>query len=91
MNEPAIFVKPEMTMPEDNRHTGYGGGPHAQYSARSSFLIKIRFHNVYGMLMAKATRDGIVKARPQLRPFVLSRANFLGGQKCVSIVGIKFF
>jgi len=46
-----------------------GGGTHA------------RFHNVYGMLMAMATRQGLRRARPGLRPFVLTRANFIGGQR----------
>lgn len=72
MNEPAVFNGPDGTMPEDNRHRGGGGlpaGPH------------LRYHNVYGMLMVKASREGIMKANPDKRPFVLSRANFLGGQR----------
>ena len=38
-------------------------------------------HNIYALLMAKATRDGILAARPNERPFVLSRAAFAGIQK----------
>lgn len=74
MNEPAVF-KPEAvdkSMPPDNRHGGGDGlppGPHLQY------------HNVYGMLMARGTREGLLDARPNRRPFVLTRANFLGGQR----------
>jgi alpha-glucosidase len=33
------------------------------------------------MQMARGTRDGLLAARPNLRPFVLSRANHLGGQR----------
>jgi len=69
MNEPAVFNSATFTIPEDAVHRGYGGGDHAQ------------FHNVYGMLMINATRDGVLRANPQKRPFVLSRANFLGGQR----------
>lgn len=72
MNEPAVFNVPSGTMPQDNLHRGGGPlppGPH------------LRYHNVYGMLMVKASRDGILKANPDQRPFVLSRANFLGGQR----------
>ena len=72
MNEPAVFNTDDGTMPEDNLHAGGGGlqaGPHRQY------------HNVYGALMVRATREGMLAARPALRPFVLSRANFLGGQR----------
>ena len=72
MNEPAVFKTADLTMPEDNWHRGGGfleAGPHKLY------------HNVYGMLMAMATRDGIARARPDRRPFVLTRANYLGGQR----------
>lgn len=77
MNEPAIFNVKSKTMPEDNRHAGgawdYGGtlpaGPHLQY------------HNVYGLLMAKGTFDGILAARPEKRPFVLTRAGYIGSQR----------
>jgi len=72
MNEPAIFDGPDLTMPEHNRHRGGAGldpGPHLQY------------HNVYGMLMIRASREGLLAARPDRRPFILTRANFLGGQR----------
>ena len=78
MNEPAVFGGgPQFTMPDDAMHAGgaevYTGtlppGNHVQY------------HNVYGMLMAKATRNGVMQASPNKRPFVLSRANFLGGHR----------
>lgn len=72
MNEPAVFNVPSKTMPEDNVHRGGGtlsAGPHARY------------HNVYGMLMAKGTKEGIEAANPEKRPFVLTRANAIGGQR----------
>ena len=72
MNEPAVFETPDGTMPEDNQHRGGGDlpeGPHLLY------------HNVFGMLMTSATREGILRAQPLRRPFVLSRANYLGGQR----------
>ncbi|MCW5767139.1 MAG: DUF5110 domain-containing protein [Phycisphaeraceae bacterium] len=72
MNEPAIFNVPTKTMPEDNVHRGGGilsEGPHARY------------HNVYGMLMALGTKQGIEAANPDKRPFVLTRANYIGGHR----------
>jgi alpha-glucosidase len=73
MNEPAVFDGPNKSMPLDNPHDADeelgGPGTHAKY------------HNIYGMLMARATREGIAAARPDNRPFVLTRANFLGGQR----------
>lgn len=69
MNEPAIFESKNKTLPLSAYHRGLGGGNHA------------RFHNIYGLLMVKASREGILKANPNKRPFVLSRSNFLGGQR----------
>lgn len=72
VNEPQISNTPTGTMPEDNKHLGgdkIPAGPHLKY------------HNVYGYLMVKTSREGIMKARPQNRPFILTRSNFLGGQR----------
>lgn len=72
VNEPQISNTPTGTMPEDNKHLGgdkIPAGPHLKY------------HNMYGYLMVKASREGIMKARPQNRPFILTRSNFLGGQR----------
>lgn len=40
-----------------------------------------RYHNQYALLMAMATREGLLKARPNLRTFILSRAGFAGIQR----------
>ena len=72
MNEPAVFNGPDGTMPEENIHRGGGDLPPG---------IHREYHNVYGMLMARATRDGLLAGSPARRPFVLSRSNFLGGQR----------
>ena len=72
MNEPTVFNTPDLTLPEDAHHRGGGNlppGPHRLY------------HNVYGLLMVKATREALRTAAPDKRPFVLTRANFLGGHR----------
>ena len=72
MNEPALFDTDSRTMPEDNHHRGGGEippGPHARY------------HNIYGMQMVRATKLGVSMVNPDRRPFVLTRANYLGGQR----------
>jgi len=72
MNEPAVMESPTGTMPPDNIHRGGGAlpsGPHLMY------------HNVWGMLMVSATRKGMLDARPERRPFILTRSNYLGGQR----------
>lgn len=72
MNEPGIFDGPGHSMPESNWHRGGGGLPAGYHQ---------QYHNVFGMLMVKASREGIMDAKPDKRPFVLSRANFIGGHK----------
>jgi alpha-glucosidase len=71
MNEPSVMDGPNKTLPEDCRHAGVdgSGGDHA------------RWHNLYGALMIEATRAGFVAARPEARPFVLTRSNHLGGAR----------
>jgi len=60
------------TMPFDTPHRGGGNlpaGPHLLY------------HNAYGRLMVEASLDGIMAVNPDKRPFLLTRANILGGQR----------
>ena len=72
MNEPAVFEVESKTMPLNNVHRGGGDLTSGTHS---------RYHNVYGMLMAKASREGILKANPGKRPFLLTRANYISGSK----------
>lgn len=73
MNEPAVFDTPDATMDVSARHRGGDGGLPADTEAR--------YHNVFGMLEVRASREGIQAANPDRRPFVLSRAGFLGSQR----------
>jgi alpha-glucosidase len=72
MNEPAVFNGPDNSMPTDNIHRGGDGLPED---------VHLRYHNVYGMLMVQATREGVMTANPEKRPFVLTRANYIGGNR----------
>lgn len=72
MNEPSVFEGVDGTMDEDAIHLGGEG-----YASDSH----LRYHNIYGMNMVKASREGSLLAHPDKRPFVLSRDNFMGGQK----------
>ncbi len=71
MNEPSVFKVPGNTMPPDTVHRMDDG------SARDHRAI----HNVYGMLNARATYDGLLKLQPAQRPFVLTRAAYAGTQR----------
>ncbi|OWM65021.1 hypothetical protein CDL15_Pgr028739 [Punica granatum] len=73
MNEPAVFKSVTKTMPESNIHRGdieLGGlQNHSHY------------HNAYGTLMARSTYEGMKLANENKRPFVLTRAGFIGSQR----------
>jgi alpha-glucosidase len=72
MNEPVVMKNdgPAGTFDLDSVHnTEMGPRPHAE------------IHNVYGMLETLATREGMLRARPNERPFIITRATFAGGQR----------
>jgi alpha-glucosidase len=75
MNEPAIFKTPTKTMPLETVHRIEGDG----FAPRTAPHAEV--HNVYGMENSRATYDGLLKLRPNVRPFVMTRATFAGGQK----------
>jgi len=70
MNEPAIFERADKTMPLDVVH-----------SVEGRLTDHREVHNVYGMENARATYEGLLKLRPDRRPFVLTRAAFAGAQR----------
>ncbi|KAJ1693969.1 hypothetical protein LUZ63_010667 [Rhynchospora breviuscula] len=60
-------------MPDSNIHRGdsnLGGQQNHTF-----------YHNVYGMLMARSTHEGMKMGCPTKRPFVLTRAGFIGSQR----------
>jgi len=67
MNEPSVFSGPETTMPKDNLH--YGKIEHRDV------------HNVFGELYHKATFEAHKARNKGDRPFILSRAFFVGSQR----------
>ena len=67
MNEPAVFVYPQKTMPLDTVH---------YVEDRKTDHREI--HNVFGMENVHATRDGLLKLQTNVRPFVLTRAAYAG-------------
>lgn len=74
MNEPAVFAAPSGTMPLDVRHDNEGQPTDHR-----------EIHNVYGMLMTRATYEGLERISPDERPFVLTRASFAGGQRYAAV------
>jgi alpha-glucosidase len=74
MNEPAVFEIKKRTFPENIRHH-FEGHPASHKKA----------HNIYGMQMARASFNGIKKHNKGKRPFLLTRANFSGGQRYAAL------
>lgn len=73
MNEPSVFNE-NKTIDPDTLHR-YDGNPatHAE------------IHNLYGMLMSKATAEGMTRNLDGRRPFVLSRAGYAGIQRYAAV------
>src|SRR5580704_6245097 len=75
MNEPSVFHTVSGTMPLDVIHRIDEPG----FAKRSAAHAEI--HNVYGMQNARATFEGLKQLDPDLRPMVLTRAAYAGGQR----------
>lgn len=72
MNEPSFFVPRNSTMPEDAIHPGGSTGERRLHA---------EVHNAYGSLMARATREGLLRLNPGKRPFVITRSAYAGVQR----------
>ena len=73
MNEPAVFVYPTKTMPDDAEHRIDEPG----FAKRTAMHPEI--HNIYGMENSRATEEGVLALAPNRRPFVMTRASYAGG------------
>lgn len=75
MNEPADASNDRKTLPEDCIHIDDTG------KKRNHGEI----HNLYAMLEAEGTYNGLRKIQPNKRPFVLTRAAFAGTQRYAAL------
>ncbi len=75
MNEPAIFEVPSKTMPDDVQHRIEEPG------FRTRVTNHLEVHNIFGMQNSRGTFEGLLKLEPNVRPFVMTRASFAGGQR----------
>jgi alpha-glucosidase len=74
MNEPSVFNDLK-TMPCSAVHRIDEPG----FAKRTATHCEI--HNVYGMENSRATFEGQLALKPDVRPFVLTRASYAGGQR----------
>jgi alpha-glucosidase len=75
MSEPSVFDSPTKTMPLNVLHRIDEPG----FTKRTATHAEI--HDVYGMENSRATFDGLLTISPDIRPFVLTRATYAGGQR----------
>ena len=75
MNEPSVFDGPDKTMPLNTVHRIEEPG----FATRTATHAEI--HNIVGLENARGTFEGLLKLRPDERPFVLTRATYAGGQR----------
>lgn len=75
MNEPSVFDTPTKTIPLDV--AGQIEGPGFQ----TRTVTQREIHNIMGMQNSRATYEGLLRLKPNQRPFVLTRATFAGGQR----------
>jgi len=75
MNEPSVFDSLTGTIPLDVLHRIDEPGMEKRTATHAEI------HNVYGMENSRATYDGLRTLDPDVRPFVLTRASYAGGQR----------
>ena len=75
MNEPSVFDGPGKTMPLNTVHRIEEPG----FTTRTASHAEM--HNIVGLENARGTFEGLLKLRPDERPFVLTRATYAGGQR----------
>ena len=76
MNEPSVMDAPTKTLADTCRHAGTG-----EPGSRGSGGDHARWHNLYGQLMVAASREGFERARPERRPFLLTRSSHVSGAR----------
>ena len=83
MNEPSVFNVASKTMPDQTQHriedTGEADASDPGFKTRTANHLEI--HNVFGMENSRGTFEGVKKLAPNLRPFVMTRASYAGGQR----------
>jgi alpha-glucosidase len=92
MNEPSlkpILPQPQdesllhrATMSNDVLHTAGGDQPTGPDGPP---VLHKFFHNAYGMEMARATHESLLRLRPNTRPFVLTRSGTAGIQRYAAL------
>ncbi len=85
MNEPATFVPEDSPDPSIQYHPGKTFALDVPQNGDGHPDTHARYHNVFGMQMARGTFEGLHKLRPDQRPLVLTRAGYAGIQRYAAV------
>jgi alpha-glucosidase len=85
MNEPGVFLSEETPKPDIFHHPMKTFPLTARHAGDGLPATHARYHNVFGMQMARSTFEGLKRLRPEARPFVLTRAGYAGVQRYSAI------
>lgn len=75
MNEPADASNDEKTLPQNSIHRDDNG----------NIYLHKEVHNLYGLMEAMSTYDGMTNIKKGERPFILTRAAFAGTQRYAAL------
>ena len=82
MNEPAVSDRP---FGDTNEGATKYFPLDAPQGEGSDSTIHAEVHNLYGLMMAKASYEGMLRQRPGERSFILTRSGFAGVQRYSSV------
>lgn len=84
MNEPAFFGN-KVVLPPDAQELPSPDQQMFMQETRSGAVGHLEVRNLYGFEMCRATREGLIKQRPDERPFVLTRSAYAGVQRYAAV------
>ena len=85
MNEPAGWVKDIRPLPDLMIPSGKPAWLEMVHGEKDAPEPHAKIHNVYALLEADATYNGLKRLNPEQRPFVISRAGYSGLQRFSSV------
>jgi len=85
MNEPAGWVKDIRPLPDLMIPSGTPAWLEMVHGDKDNPEPHAKIHNVYALLEADATYNGLKKLNPEQRPFMISRAGYPGLQRFSSV------
>ena len=81
MNEPSVFNVASKTMPDQTVHRIEDTGDEGEPGFKKRTASHLEIHNVFGMENSRGTYEGQRRIAPDVRPFVMTRASYAGGQR----------